>query len=437
MPFAPSLGSLRPRHALALIFAMRGFLVGSWIARIPAIAEHLDVSRGELGSVLIAGAIGALIAFQVTAPRIARWGTARSIAIFGPLWVLTMPLAVFSPNPALFFAALLLFGFVNGTVDVALNAQAVEIERRIDRPVLSSMHGMFSVGARGGAASGGVLAALTVSIQAQFVVTGLVVAVTWLLLTRALVPDEAVPATAARRRRPLFSIGPRVLWPLGAIAFCCALIEEALADWGGLFLSQDLGTNPGTAALGYTLFSSTMLIGRLFGDPLVRRLGPVAILRGGAALGSAGMLFGVLVNTPWSFLLAFGLAGLGFSTTIPIVYRAAGSTPGVPRAVGVAAVATMCYAAFLVGPPLMGFVADLLSLRVAFLGVGLFVTSVIWLAPAVARTGVAPATPGWGSVGSTADVPGPEPHPHPGRLRRPVPPHFGGGRKRRFRPASA
>ncbi len=395
MPVVPNLGSLRPRPALALIFAMRGFLVGSWIARIPAIAEHLDVSRSELGSVLIAGAIGALIAFQVTAPRIAHWGTARSIAIFGPLWVLSMPLAVFSPNPALFFLALLLFGFVNGTVDVALNAQAVEIERRIDRPVLSSMHGMFSVGALAGAATGGLLAALAIAIQTQFVVSGLLVAATWLLLTRALVADEIMAeSTSTGKRRALFSIGPRVLWPLGAIAFCCALIEESLADWGGLFLSQDLGTNPGTAALGYTLFSSTMLIGRLFGDPLVRRVGPVAIIRGGAALGSAGMLFGVLVNTPWSFLLTFGLAGLGFSMIIPIVYRAAGSTPGVPRAEGVAAVATMCYAAFLVGPPLMGFVADLISLRVAFLGVGLgvglFVTSVIWLAPAVVRTSAAP-----------------------------------------------
>lgn len=390
MPFTPSLGSLRPRPGLALIFAMRGFLVGSWIARIPAIADHLDVSRSELGSVLIAGAIGALVAFQVTAPRIAGWGTARSIAIFGPLWVLSMPLALFSPNPALFFLALLLFGFVNGTVDVALNAQAVEIERRIGRPVLSSMHGMFSVGALGGAATGGLLAAVSVGIQAQFVVTGLLVASTWLVLTRRLVPDEAVAATVSTGRRPLFSIGPRVLWPLGAIAFCCGLMEESLADWGALFLSQDLGTNPGTAALGYTIFSCTMLVGRLFGDPLVRRAGPVAILRGGAALGSAGMLFGVLVNTPWAFLLTFGLVGLGFSTIIPIVYRAAGSTPGVPRAEGVAAVATVCYAAFLVGPPLMGFVSDLLSLRVAFLGVGLFVTVVIALAPAVVRPAMAP-----------------------------------------------
>jgi len=392
MPTVPFPGSLRPRTALAIIFAMRGFLVGSWIARIPAIAEHLDVSRSELGSVLIAGALGALAAFQVTAPRIAHWGTARSIGVFGSLWVLTMPLALFSPEPALFFISLLLFGFMNGTVDVALNAQAVEIERRVDRPVLSSMHGMFSVGALGGTAVGGVLAALGAAIQPQFLVTGLAVAGLWLLLTRNLVPDEvAAPTPTEGRRRPIFSIGPRVLWPLGAIAFCCGLMEESLADWGALFLSQDLGTNPGTAALGYTIFSCTMLIGRLFGDPLVRRAGPVAILRGGAAQGSAGMLFGLLVNTPWSFLLAFGLVGLGFSTIIPIVYRAAGSTPGVPRAEGVAAVATVCYAAFLVGPPMMGFVSDLLSLRAAFMGVGLFATIVIVLAPAVVRLAVTPA----------------------------------------------
>ena len=387
----PFPGSPRPRVALAIIFAMRGFLVGSWIARIPAIADHLDVSRSELGSVLIAGAIGALVAFQVTAPRIASWGTARSIAIFGPLWVLTMPLALLSPEPALFFATLLLFGFMNGSVDVALNAQAVEIERQVGKPVLSSMHGMFSVGALGGTATGGVLAALSVAIQSQFLVTGVLVAATWLLLTRNLVPDEAMAASpTVQRQRRVFSIGPRVLWPLGAIAFCCGLMEESLADWGALFLSQDLGTNPGTAALGYTIFSCTMLVGRLFGDPLVRRAGPVAILRGGAALGSAGMLLGVLVNTPWSFLMTFGLVGLGFSTIIPIVYRAAGSTPGIPRAEGVAAVATACYAAFLVGPPMMGFVSDLLSLRVAFLGVGLFVTIVITLAPAVVRPAVAP-----------------------------------------------
>ncbi len=186
----PFPGSPRPRVALAIIFAMRGFLVGSWIARIPAIADHLDVSRSELGSVLIAGAIGALAAFQVTAPRIASWGTARSIAIFGPLWVVTMPLALLSPEPALFFATLLLFGFMNGTVDVALNAQAVEIERQVGKPVLSSMHGMFSVGALGGTATGGMLAALSVAIQSQFMVTGILVAATWLLLTRNLVPDE-------------------------------------------------------------------------------------------------------------------------------------------------------------------------------------------------------------------------------------------------------
>ncbi len=405
MPSVPFIGALRPRVALAIIFALRGFVLGNWIARIPAIAENLDVSRSELGSVLIAGAIGALISFQVTAPRISQWGTARSIGIFGPLWVLAMPLAIFSPSPAFFFLAFLLYGFMNGTVDVALNAQAVEIERRIDTPVMSSMHGFFSVGALVGTAVGGGLAAVGVAIGAQFLTIALLVATTWILLTPNLVPDEPVDAAPVKRRRPIFSIGPRVLWPLGAIAFCCGVMEESLADWGALFLTQDLGANPGTAAMGYTIFSGTMLIGRLFGDPLVARVGPVAILRGGAAMGAAGIALGVLINTPWSFLMVFAFAGLGFSTVIPIVYRAAGSTPGVPRAEGVAAVATMCYSAFLIGPPAMGFISDMVSLRFAFALVGMLVTLIIVLAPSVAR----PASAALPEAAVTEILPNPAP----------------------------
>ena len=393
MPSVPLIGSISPRVALAIVFAIRGFMIGNWIARIPAIAEHLGVSRTELGTVLIAGAIGALVSFQVTAPRIAKWGTARSISMFGPMWAMAIPLAMFAPSPVMFFLMFLLYGFANGTVDVALNAQAVEIERRIATPIMSSMHGFFSVGALIGTGVGAMLAAMSVPIQPQFLVIGLAVVAIWMLMMPRLVPDEAVEAVPGHaRRRPIFSIGPRVLWPLGAIAFACGIMEESLADWGALFLSQDLGTNEGTAAMGYTIFSCTMLVGRLFGDPLVRRVGPVAILRGGTAIGAAGVLIGVLLNTPWAFLLTFALVGLGFSTIIPIVYRAAGSIPGVPRAEGVASVATVCYSAFLVGPPMMGFISDQSSLRTAFTLVGLLVTVIIVLAPAVSRLEVSAST---------------------------------------------
>lgn len=379
--------TVTPRLALALLFIMRGFILGNWIARIPAIAEHLGVTRTELGTVLIAGAIGALVSFQTSAPRISRVGSARAILVFGIGWLLAYPMAAYAPGTIPFFVAFLWFGFCNGTTDVALNAQAVEIERRIAQPILSTMHGMFSVGALIGTATGGVLAALGVSIGPQFLTIATVQVAAWWLLNPRLVADEriAAPIATPRRRRPVFSIGPRILWPLGAIAFCCGLIEEALADWGALYLTEDLLTNPGLAAMGYTIFSLTMLIGRLAGDRVVQVIGPVQVLRSGAALGALGLLAGVGINTPWSFLMAFGLAGLGFSAIIPIVYRAAGSTPGIERAAGVAAVATACYAAFLIGPPVMGFISDVVSLRAAFVLVGGIVTAVIVLAPAVAH----------------------------------------------------
>jgi MFS family permease len=376
-----------PRLALILLFIMRGFILGNWIARIPAIAEHLGVSRAELGTVLIAGAIGALISFQTSAPRISSIGSARAILLFGIAWMLAYPMTLFAPGAIGFFIVLMWFGFCNGTTDVALNSQAVEIERRIDRPILSTMHGMFSVGALLGTATGGLLAALAVPIEAQFLVIAVAQSVFWWVLNPKLIADEpsAKAAPGLKKRRPIFSIGPRILWPLGAIAFCCGLVEEALADWGALYLTQDLFTNPGLAAMGFTIFSLTMLVGRLTGDQVVKRVGPVLVLRVGTAIGVLGLLGGVLINTPWSFLASFAFVGLGFSTIIPIAYRAAGSTPGVERAEGVAAVATACYAAFLIGPPVMGFIADIASLRLAFALVGGIVTMVIVLAPAVSR----------------------------------------------------
>lgn len=380
--------SVSPRLALTLLFIMRGFILGNWIARIPAIADHLGVSRTELGTVLIAGAIGALISFQTAAPRISKIGSAKAILLFGTGWMLAYPMALYAPGAIGFFVMLLWFGFCNGTTDVALNAQAVEVERRIQQPILSTMHGMFSVGALLGTAAGGLLAAMNVPIGPQFLAIAAIQVVIWCLLNPRLVPDEprVLEAATVRKRRPLFSIGPRILWPLGAIAFCSGLVEEALADWGALYLTQDLLTNPGLAAMGYTIFSLAMLVGRLSGDQVVKRVGPVLVLRAGAALGALGLLGGILINTPATFLASFALVGLGFSTIIPIVYRTAGSTPGVDRAEGVAAVATTCYAAFLIGPPVMGFISDIASLRLAFALVGGIVSTVIILAPSVART---------------------------------------------------
>ena len=212
----------------------------------------------------------------------------------------------------------------------------------------------------------------------------------WLIMIPHLVPDGARPQVSAPHRRAIFSIGPRRLWPLAAIAFCCGLVEEAFADWGALYLSQDLRTNPGTAALGYTIFSCAMLVGRLRGDKLVRNIGPAPVVRLGVALGMSGIMAGMVINTAWAFLLSFGLVGLGFSTVIPIVYRTAGSMPGIDGAAGVAGVATACYSAFLIGPPLMGFVSDQLSLRAAFVMVGIVTSIAIVLAPAVHNQSPAP-----------------------------------------------
>ena len=173
----------------------------------------------------------------------------------------------------------------------------------------------------------------------------------------------------------------------------CLLLQPgggSVRRLGSALLSQDLRTNPGTAALGYTIFSCAMLVGRLRGDKLVRNIGPAPVVRLGVALGMSGIMAGMVISTAWAFLLSFGLVGLGFSTVIPIVYRTAGSMPGIDGAAGVAGVATACYSAFLVGPPLMCFVSDQLSLRAAFVMVGIVTSIAIVLAPAVHNQSPAP-----------------------------------------------
>jgi len=378
-----------PRAAISLMFAINGILWGTWIARIPAVADHLDVSKAQLGSVLPAFAIGALIALPCAGGLIGRIGSGHTFTLFGLSRIALFPLLALAPTPVALAAVLFLFGFAHGAVDVSANAQGVEIERKTFTSMLSSVHGFFSLGGLIGAAMAGLIAQIGISIQLQFTTLAVVSFVLYAIASRRLVPDETHPSpqtTAARSRRRLrLSLPPRVLWPLGAIAFCTALADEAVADWGGLFLHDELKTTTATAALAYTVYSLTMLIGRLSGDAIVTRFGSVRVIAGGGALSAIGLIGGSLLGVPWAALAGFGIIGLGLSVITPINYRAAGSVPGVPRGTALASVATIGYLGFLMGSPLMGSIAQLASLRVALMLVGILALALIPLARATSR----------------------------------------------------
>ncbi len=387
-----------PRAAVSFLFFANGFVLANWLARIPDVAHGLDLSSGQVGSALLGMAVGALSAFPLTGGLITHRGSARVTTGFAVLYALSLPALALAPGLPWLVAALALFGFGNGGMDVAMNAQGVEVERWLRRPIMNSLHGFFSVGGLAGAAVGGGFASLGVAVIAHFLTVAAVGLALVALAARGLRADEPRTGAAAGVRVPVFTLPARALWGLGAVAVCAAIGEGAIGDWSALYLRGPLATGPGVAALGYAAFSVAMLLGRFGGDRLVSAFGTARVVRVGGVLAAAGLALGLIVPSPTLAMLGFAAVGLGLSVVIPLVYAAAGSHPTIPRGVAVAGVATIGYSGFLIGPPLLGWLADVASLRTALLLVAAL-CGVIALLPrvdpthaALVRTG--PPAPG-------------------------------------------
>jgi len=377
MSFAPRLPRTIPYHvAIALMFATSGIMWGVWIARIPGVAANLDLSRAQLGTVLPAFSVGALLAFPVAAAVTSRFGSRTSVQLFGIMRALLFPALALAPNALSLLVALGFAGFAHGALDVSLNAQGVEIERRTDGSILSRAHGSFSLGALLGSAGAGFAAQSGIALSVQFIVPGAFATVMFALVGRKLIDDEQAPTPATERlatKRKWRGVGipPRALWALGAIAFVTGIADEAIADWTTLFIRQDLGAAPVVASLAYSIYSFAALVGRLSGDSISRRLDPMRILQIGGAMGGTGLLIGTILNAPMAMLVGIAIVGLGFSVIYPTAYRLAGTTPEISRAKGLATIATIAYLGYLAGPLIIGPLASTTSLRAALICVGI------------------------------------------------------------------
>jgi hypothetical protein len=258
--------------------------------------------------------------------------------------------------------ALFVFGFMAGSNDVAMNSQGVAIERLMGTPTMSRFHAMFSIGGIAGAALGGLIASQSITPRIHLPAAALLILVfaaatgPYLMETR---PDARTPSI-----RPSLQNLPPALLVLSAIGFCIFLSEGAIADWTAIYLKQVLNAGPGLAAAGYAVFSATMSIFRLFGDAISTRLGPAWTIRAGAAIAALGLASALLVHSPYAALPGIALTGVGFSSIIPLVFAAGGRIPGIGEGAGVATVSGLGYIGFLIGPPAIGFLSQLTSLRV-------------------------------------------------------------------------
>lgn len=347
------------RVAVATIFFVNGALIANWFTRIPDVKQRLALSEATLGIALLMTAVGALIAQPTAGWVIGRAGSRVVTMVLALLFCGAVVLLGFTPSLPVLMLVLAVLGACNGGLDVAMNAQAALVEKQYGRSIMNSFHGLWSVGGLSGAAVGGLIASRGVALAAHFPIAAGLAVIPMLLAFRGLVPDRGTPAS----HEPTFALPPRALIPMGIVAFSGLVCEGAIGDWGAIYLREGLGSTRGLAATGYAVFALLMAGGRFTGDWLTMRFGAARLVRGGGLLVVAGIGLAVLGSTPWLAIAGFALVGAGVACSFPLILSAAARTPGVAPGTGIAAMATAGYTGFLVGPPLIGSVAEAVTLR--------------------------------------------------------------------------
>ncbi|MFH8367145.1 MFS transporter [Streptomyces sp. NPDC018031] len=365
----PGAAVRRARIAVAAVFAVHGAVTGSFATRIPWISERLDISAGQLGLALAFPAIGASVAMPLAGRISHRFGARTALRGLLALWCASLALPAAAPGLVWLCGALLLFGATAGMSDVAMNALGVDIEQRLGRPIMSGLHGMWSVGALLGSAAGTVAAHAGTDARVHLSATAVVlvalgaVACRWVLDPGA---DGAGPGAGAEEEPPPhFALPPRSALAIGAVGFCAVFAEGASLDWSAVYLREVLDSSPGLAAACTTAFACTMAAARLVGDAVVARLGPVRTVRAGGVLATAGGLLVVTAPGVGFAIGGFGLIGLGIAVVVPLAFAAAGRRGPSPSQ-SIAGVATITYTSGLIAPAAIGSIADRTSLTVSF-----------------------------------------------------------------------
>ncbi|WP_438987683.1 MFS transporter [Marivivens donghaensis] len=348
-----------PWRAVASVFFFNGALFGLWASRIPAFAERFALSPANLGLLLLCLAAGAIVGFPLAGRTADLRGARNATMLYGALYIVAFLCLPLAPNVWVLAPILALFGMAHGGQDVAMNAWAAEVERHMARPVMSSFHAAFSLGAGIGAGSGFIAINWGASVALHFWLGGL--GITGFVALFAFIPWSSVTGTA--EHGPLFALPKGPLLMVGIVGLSSAIGEGAMVDWSALILTAAKGVDQAQAALGYTVFSTLMVATRLAGPILVAQLGPAHTTRVSAASAMIGGLLVLVAPSLPIALIGFAAFGIGYAMIIPLAFSRAANDPDVPAGRAIASVATLTYGGILIGPPLIGFVAEATSLN--------------------------------------------------------------------------
>jgi MFS family permease len=374
------------RNAVVATFFVQGFLFASWTAHIPHIKDQLHLGDGSLGIALLGAPAGSMLAMLAVSRLLPKFGSRRIVRAALVGYCLAGPLVGFSTSHLTFFLAFLLWGIFQGSLDVAMNAQAIAVEGRVGRRLMPGFHGSWSMGSLAGAGVGVLGVGLGWSLSEQLLIFAVpcLVVVGW--LSAQMISNDRVPIEKSEEytEKIRWSLMQKSIVVLAAIAFVDMFCEGAVADWTAVYLHGTLHTSVVVAGLGYALYLLMMMTTRLFGNKVMNRFPVYLALPLLAIVGTIGLGVGLTINRPASVLVGFMCLGAGLALVVPMVFSACGHIPNVHPGTAVATVSACGWTGFVLGPPLIGAVASLTSLRTALFLLPIL-TAVVVIATGIAR----------------------------------------------------
>ena len=358
----------RTRVAVSLFYFGQGMGFASWASRIPDIKHNLNLSDAALGTILFALPLGQLCTMPVSATLVTKYGSKKLLTIAAPLYVVALVTIGLAAAPWQLAACLFFFGVTGNMANLSVNTQGVETEKLYNRPINSSFHGVWSIAGFSGALIGLLMINLHVKTYQHFLVIVLLSWINVFINHKYLIAGKPSGAT----KRPFLIKPEGSLLQLGIIAFFSMATEGAMFDWSGVYFKEIVLAPRSLVVLGYASFMIMMSAGRFLGDAVILRIGRKRTMQFSGIIISLGMAVSVCFPYIVTATIGFMMVGLGVSTNIPSVYSIAGKNEKVPPGIALAMVASVSYLGFLMGPPLIGYISALSSLRYSYAVIGCF-----------------------------------------------------------------